>query len=208
MSMTSTDASHDADLARFTHDRYMVRTKVFRFFGGAFHVYDDQGNVVLYFEQKRFKLKEDIRLYPDESMTSELLRISTQSIFDIAGAYDVQDSVSGERIGTLKREGISSTFLRDQWQVFDGEGNQVGQLQEDSMLKALVRRFVEAAAFLMPQKYHLTIGEQTVATYQQRFNPIIMKLDVDFSQDRAQQLDRRLGLAAAVLLSAIEGRQQ
>jgi uncharacterized protein YxjI len=205
--MTSTDTGQDADLARFTHDRYTVRTKVFRIFGGAFHVYDDEGNLVLYFEQKRFKLKEDIRLYPDESMSNELLRISTQSIFDIAGAYDVQDSVSGERVGTLKRAGLSSTFMRDQWQVFDGAGNEIGQLQEDSMVKALVRKWVENASFLMPQKYHLTIGGQTVATFKQRFNPIILKLDVDFSHDPQQQLDRRLGLAAAVLLSAIEGRQ-
>jgi len=205
--MTTTTTA-EADLARFTHERYMVRTKVFRLFGGAYHVYDDQENVVLYFEQKRFKLKEDIRLYPDESMTNELLRISTQSIFDLAGAYDVQDSVSGERVGTLKRQGLSSTFVRDQWSVMDGDGREIGQIQEDTIIKAMVRRFVEAASFLMPQKYHLTMGGETVATFTQRFNPFIFKLDVDFSHDPQQRLDRRLGLAAAVLLSAIEGSQE
>jgi len=30
---------------------------------------------------------------------------------------------------------------------------------------------------------------------------------VDFSMDSAHQLDRRLGLAAAILLAAIEGKQ-
>jgi uncharacterized protein YxjI len=205
--MTSTQASPDTDLQRFADSHYLVRTKVFRLFGGAFHIYGSDGQLALYTEQKRFKLKEDIRLYSDESMSRELIRIATQSIFDIAGAYDVVDSVSGERIGTLKREGISSTFLRDQWQVLDGEGNPIGQLQEDSMLKALARRFIDMVALLLPQQYHMTVGEQTVATFRQRFNPIIMKLEVDFTHDPGQQLDRRLGLAAAVLLSAIEGRQ-
>jgi uncharacterized protein YxjI len=206
--MTVADTASDADLQRFAHDRYMVRTKLLRLFGGAFHIYDGEGSLALYTEQKRFKIKEDIRLYGDESMSRELLRISTQSIFDIAGAYDVEDSVSGERVGTLKRAGLSSTFVRDQWQVFDGQGNEIGELIEDSMLKALARRFIDFVALLLPQQYHMTMGGQTVATFSQRFNPIILKLDVDFSHDADQKLDRRLGLAAAVLISAIEGRQE
>jgi len=205
--MTTTQADTDTDLQRFSHNKYMVRAKFLRIFGGAFHIYDDQGNLTLYTEQKRFKLKEDIRLYGDESMSSELLKISTQSIFDIAGAYDVQDPVSDERVGTLKRGGLSSTFLRDQWQVFGAHGQELGQLQEDSILKALARRFIDYIAFLLPQKYHMLIDGKTVATYQQSFNPIIYKLHVDFSHDTGQKLDPRLGLAAAVLLSAIEGRQ-
>ena len=47
-----------------------------------------------------------------------------------------------------------------------------------------------------------------VAEYRQRFNPFILKLDVDFSADGDGRLDKRLGIAAGVLLSAIEGRQE
>jgi len=204
---TAADSQHDADLQRFGANHYMIRAKFLRIFGGAFHIYDDEGNLALYTEQKRFKLKEDIRLYTDESMSTEMLKISTQSIFDLAGAYDVQDAVSGERLGTLKRAGLSSTFLRDQWQIFGAHGQELGQLQEDSMIKALVRRFVDFAAWVLPQKYHMTIEGETVASYQQSFNPIIYKLHVDFSHDTGQKLDPRFGLAAAVLISAIEGRQ-
>lgn len=200
-------ATDHAAAEPFAHDRYMVRTKLLRIFGGAFHIYDDRDALVLYTEQKSFRIREDIRLYTDESRRHELLRISTRSVFDIAGAYDVVDSVAGERVGTLKRAGLSSTFLRDHWEVLDPEGRPLGTLQEDSMLKALVRRWIEIVAVFMPQRYHMTIGDRTVATFTQRFNPIIMKLDVDFSHDTAGQLDRRLGIAAAVLLSAIEGRQ-
>jgi len=190
----------------FSHDHYTVRSKLLRIFGGAFHVYTRDGELALYTDQRRFRLKEDLRVYGDEAKSEELLRINTQSIFDISGAYDVTDSRSGERVGTLQRRGLAS-FMRDQWDLLDAEGNPLGELKEDSMVKALVRRFIEAAALVMPQRYHLEVGGRTVATFRQRFNPIIFKLDVDFSADTERVVERRLGLAAAILLNAIEGRQ-
>ncbi|MFW6061070.1 MAG: hypothetical protein ACODAQ_12890 [Phycisphaeraceae bacterium] len=205
--MTTANTSTTDHLDRFTHPRYLIRRKVFKIFGGAFHVFDDAGNVVLYSKMKAFKLREDIRLYESEAMENELLHISTQSIWDIAGAYDVQDTRTGERIGTLKRSGLSSTFVRDHWTILDPEGNEVGQIQEDSTVKALLRRFVDAAAFLMPQAFHMDLDGQLVCNCKQNFNPFVQKLEVDFTPDTDARLDRRLGLAAAILLLAIEGRQ-
>ena len=46
----------------FELTNYMIRRKVFRIFGGAFHIYDPAGQVVGYSKQKAFKLREDIRL--------------------------------------------------------------------------------------------------------------------------------------------------
>ena len=47
----------------FTMDRYLLRTKFWRIFGGAFYFEDLEGNIVAYSRQKRFKLREDIVLY-------------------------------------------------------------------------------------------------------------------------------------------------
>ena len=193
---------------RFQHPRYTIRRKFFRFFGDAFHLYTDDGELALYSNMKRFRIREDIRLYADESQDQELLRISTRSIFDFAGAYDVHDSQSDEHVGTLRRSGFKSSFLRDHWTFLDSGGQEIGTLQEDSMLKALVRRYIEGLAFFFPQHYHATVGESPVAEYRQRFNPFILKLDVDFTADREGRLDKRLGIAAGVLMSAIEGRQE
>ena len=60
---------------------------------------------------------------------------------------------------------------------------------------------------LLPQNYDMTVREQRVADLKQRFNPFRYELDVDFSFDPAKTLDRRVGLAAGILLAAIEGRQ-
>jgi uncharacterized protein YxjI len=192
----------------FASPRYLIRTKLLRLFGGAFHVFDATGRLALYTEMKRFRLREDLRLYPDEQCTPELLRIATQSIFDIAGAYDVHDSTTGEHIGTLRRAGLSSTFYRDRWTILSADGREIGFIEEDSVLKGLVRRYIEILALFLPQRYHAVVGARTVASFQQRFNPLILKLEVDFTEDADHALDRRLGLAAGVLLSAIEGRQQ
>ncbi|MDY6941701.1 MAG: hypothetical protein SVU69_01650 [Pseudomonadota bacterium] len=191
----------------FQHPRYTIRRKFFRLFGDAFHLYDDQGQLVLYSEMKRFRLREDIRLYRDESQSEEILRITTRSILDFSAAYDVHDSRTDQRVGALRRAGVKSTFVRDHWSVLDPEGNEIGTLEEDSTAKALLRRYVEGLAIFIPQRYHATLGGRTVATYRQRFNPVILKLELDFSPDKNHQFDRRLGIAAGVLLSAIEGRQ-
>ena len=191
---------------RYAHDTYTLRRKVLTILGAKFHIYDPQGNLALFAKLKAFKLKEDIRIYADEAQTQEVLSIRTKSVFDIAGTYDVHDSVTGETVGALRRKGLKSMF-RDEWLILDANGAEIGKILEDSKIKALVRRFIDAASFLMPQKFHAEMGGQTVATFQQNFNPFVRKIAIDFTQDTSNKLDPRLGLAASVLLCAIEGKQ-
>jgi uncharacterized protein YxjI len=190
----------------FDYDRYMIRRKVFKLLGAAFHVYDEAGNLLMYSKQKAFKLKEDIRLYSDESMKVELLTITARSVIDFSAAYDVIDPLAGQKVGALRRKGWSS-LARDSWVLLDARDQEIGTIQEDSMVAALVRRFIDAASLLMPQKYHADMGGQLVCTYQQNYNPFVRRLTVDFTHDRNDRLDKRLGLAAGVLLQAIEGKQ-
>ena len=191
---------------RYAFPTYTLRKKVFKIFGDAFHIYDPDGEVVLYSKLKAFKLKEDIRLYTDESMDTEVLRIRTKSIWDISGTYDVFDPIADETVGALRRKGLKS-LLKDEWVFLDANGNELGLIKEDSTLKAIVRRVVDDLAFLMPQAFHAEVDGQQVAIYKQNFNPFIKKIAIDFTPDTGNVLDPRLGLAAAVLLCAIEGKQ-
>jgi uncharacterized protein YxjI len=191
----------------FSAERYLVRRKVFKLAGGAFHVYDQQGAVVAYSEQKAFKLKEDIRVFADETKSRELLVIQARQIIDFSAAYDVTDSTTGEKVGALRRCGGKS-ILRDEWAILDASDTAVGTIIEDSMGYALIRRLLTN---LVPQKYDIffpnaTTG-QKIANMDQEFNPFVYKLNVDLSTDPAKQFDRRLAVSAAILLAAIEGRQ-
>jgi|LSQX01.3.fsa_nt_gb uncharacterized protein YxjI len=183
--------------------KYLIRRKVLTFAGAKFHVFDPNGQVIMFSKMKAFKLKEDIRLYTGEDMQNELITIHARQIIDFSAAYDVFDANTGEKIGALQRKGLKS-ILRDEWLILDANDNQIGSIKEDNTGLAIVRRFLTN---LIPQSFDVEINGQVVAVFKQRFNPYIMKLDLDFSPDTGNILDRRLGLAAGILLCAIEGRQ-
>lgn len=187
----------------FSQTHYLIRKKVLAIVGAKFHIFDANGELVMFSQLKAFKLKEDIRLYSDESMSEELMKISARSIVDFSATYDVEDTVTGERVGSLRRKGMKS-ILKDEWIVMDAYEQEIGHIKEDGVLLALLRRFLSN---LIPQKYHVEIDSQQVTTFKQNFNPFVTKVNVDFSMDPNYVLDRRLGLAAAVLLCAIEGKQ-
>jgi uncharacterized protein YxjI len=189
---------------RFGQSRYVIRRKFFKLFGGAFHIYDEAGGLAFYSKMKAFKLKEDLRVFTDEDMREQVLSIQARSILDFGATYDVTDSQTGEKLGALRRKGFKS-MLRDEWLVLDTADQQVGIIQEDSIALALVRRFLSN---LVPQTFTGMVGNELVLNFRQHFNPFIQRISLDFSMDRAGRLDRRLGIAAAVLLCAIEGRQQ
>jgi len=188
---------------RFAHTKYLVRRKVLKLFGGAFHIYGPDGALCFYSRLKAFKLREDIRLYTGEDLREEVLLIQARQIIDFSAAYDVLDPAAGRKVGALKRRGWRS-LLRDEWIVMDAEDREIGVIREEHMLLALLRRFLTN---LIPQRFIAEVGGKPVCEYRQMFNPFVLKLAVDFTPDTAGVYDRRLGLAAAVLLSAIEGRQ-
>ena len=186
----------------FQHNQYLLKRQVFAL-AGKFRFFDPTGKLVLFSEQKMFKLREDIRVYSDESKTQEVLMIKARQIIDFSAAYDVVDSATGQKVGALRRKGLAS-ILRDEWEILDVGDNVVGKLFEDSMGLALLRRFLSG---LIPQNYDITFGTDRVADLKQNFNPFTYQLNIDFSMDISRRLDRRIGLAAGILLAAVEGRQ-
>ena len=187
----------------FLHNTYLLRRQVFAL-AGKFRVYDPSENLVLFSEQKMFRLREDIRIYSDESKTQEVLTIKARQIIDFSAAYDVMDSMTGEKVGTLRRKGWRS-MLRDEWEVLDANDQPRGMLFEDSLQLALLRRLLLGS--LLPQNYDMTLGETRVADLRQRFNLFRYELDLDFTMDPSRMLDRRLGIAAGILLATVEGKQ-
>jgi len=188
----------------FNQVNYLIRKKIFKIFGQEFHIYDREGQLRFYSKLKAFKLKEDIRIYTGEDMQNEVLHISARNVIDFSGTYDVTDSTTNEKVGALKRKGFTS-IIKDEWIIFDKNDNEVGLLMEDSMLMALLRRFLTN---LIPQKFSGFIGDAEVCTFEQNFNPFVSKINVDFSMDKKGLLDRRLGMAAGILLGAIEKNQK
>jgi len=175
---------------------------VLKIFGGSFHVYD--GDVIVGFsQQKAFKLKEDIRVYADETKSEEILSIQARQIIDFAASYDIIDPKIGAKVGAARRKGFAS-ILRDSWEVLDADDRPIGQLKEDSAGMALVRRFLTN---IVPQTFKMSIrGSHAPVIFKQHFNPFVYRLAVTIPGGCS--LDRRLIFGAAVLICAIEGRQK
>ena len=187
----------------FQFPTYLLRRQAIAL-TGKFRFYDPAGRMIMFSEQKMFRLREDIRVYSDENKSQEVLSIKARQIVDFSAAYDVIDAAYNQKVGALRRRGLSS-ILRDEWQVLDVNDNVVGKLFEDSVPLALLRRLLLGS--LLPQNYDMTFGETRVADLRQNFNPFRYELNLDFSMDMNRLLDRRLGIAAGILLAAVEGKQ-
>jgi len=188
---------------KFAQSKYLVRKQVLSLIGAKFHIFDENEQVVMFSQLKAFKLKEDIRLYSDESMKEELITIQARSVIDFSATYDVVDAVTGENLGSLRRKGMKS-ILKDEWVIMNPSEEEIGLIQEDSVGMALLRRFLTN---LIPQKFNVSLRGRKVTEFKQNFNPFVSKMNVDFTLDTNNDLDHRLGLAAAILLIAIEGKQ-
>jgi hypothetical protein len=136
-------------------------------------------------------------------MQQELLTVRARNFFDFSGYFDVFDSQSGQLIGTLKREGWQS-LIRDQWTIMDPQERPLGSIMEDSSALALLRRFLVG---WIPRTFHAEISGLPVCTYTQSFLTFFKKLRVDFTADPTHRFDRRLGIAALILLHAVERRE-
>ncbi len=188
-------------------EQYTIRRKFFKIFGAAFHVYDEHGSVIGYCKQKAFKLREDIRLYTGEDMSEELLTLKTQKIIDFGATYSVT-LPDGTSLGSLRRKGMKSSFVRDEWIVFDPQGNEVAKVRETGSFAPIARRYIDYATILFPQRYELIRANDTttIANLRQHFNPFIFRMGVAIVE-QDEHLDELLILGASCLIAAIEGRQ-
>jgi uncharacterized protein YxjI len=187
-------------------EAYTIRRKVLTLLGKKLHIYDPHGQVVGFCKQKAFKLRDDIRIYTDESCTTELVVIKARSILDFGATFDVTTG-DGAVLGSFRRKGLTSTFLRDSWMVFDAGGRQVADLKEDGGLLAVLRHWVEYVSLLYPERFTMRRMDGTeIAKFRQHFNPFVYRLSIAVVNEDAE-LDDLVVLAAGCLIAAVEGRQ-
>lgn len=185
-----------------TTSSYTLKRQIFKLVGSNFFIYESSGALAFFVHQKGFKLKEDITVYGDEAKSNPLFAIRARQVFDFSASYDLVDLKSNATFGVLKRKGWAS-MARDEWLVCDANEVQFATLIEDSLILALVRRLLSG---LVPQNYDMLSGNDRIADFKQNFNPFSYHLNVDLG-NWPNSYDRRVAIASAILLAAIEGRQ-
>ena len=189
-------------MAKLTElNQYLIREKFLKIFGNKFHIMDEHDQLYGFCEQKRFRIKEDIRLYDDESKNNEWLVIKQRNLVDAWGGFDIFDPKAGILLGTVRRK-FWKSILRTKWQVLDADGNDIGMLLEDSVAQAIARRVFLG---ILPKKFTLhTSGNEIPITMRQMFNPIIKKLIVNIPPEN--NFNRKFIAGLAVVISALDGR--
>jgi len=170
------------------------------------------GEPLAFVEQKRFKFKEDIRFYTDESKTQELLRIKARQAFDPRATYDVTDDL-GNKIGAIQKV-FGASLLRSTYRILNKDGEEVAITTEKSMPVALFRRavgfipYIDNIADWLPIPYHFIFksGEQIIGQNTRQTFKIRDNYTIDMTADPERILDRRLVLAIAVGMDALQAR--
>jgi uncharacterized protein YxjI len=181
-------------------NQYLIRKKVLTV-GNKYWIEDTGGNIIGFCKQKILKLKEDIRIYTDESMSYELFRIQQQQILDVVGNFAVIDSANNVIIGYVQRD-VWSVVGRDTWDIQNAYKQSIGKITEKSLGRALTRKYMPMGG-LVPEKMQVELNGQVVAELNQDFkvigdiwNLICYSVPADF--------DRRVLIACMILMGTIE----
>ena len=172
----------------------------------------NEGQPVAFVEQKRFQFKEDIRFYTDENKRVEFLRIKARQRFDPAARYDITGP-NGEKVGEIQKV-FGKSLLRSTYRLFDASGVETCEAKERSMAVAIVRRVIGFVPYLggvadwLPIPYHFvfTRGDRVLVHHTRQAWKLTDHYTIDCRPDKERSLDRRLVLAAAVGMDALQAR--
>lgn len=178
---------------------YRIRKKVIAI-ANQYWIEDQRGITLGYTKQKLIRLKEDIRIYTDESMAHELFKIRQEQVVDMWGTFAVIDTATNVVLGKLKRKALAQVG-KDEYLLLDFNGQTVGRVAESSG-RGLARKYLPGGK-LVPEHVFVEFNGQQVAEIKQQFKVIGDIWEVDCSRVPLQ-FDRRTLLACMIIMGIIE----
>lgn len=173
---------------------------------------DEAGPPFCFVRQRRFTFKEDIRFFADDSRSVELMRIKARQRFDPVARYDVT-AADGSKIGEIQKV-FGASLLRSTYRLYDATGVEIATATEQSLAVALLRRLVGFVPYLenvanwLPIPYHFTFkrNEVVLGSHRRHVGKLRDIYTTDMSGDPERSVDRRLILAVAVGMDALQAR--
>jgi hypothetical protein len=196
----------------FDYDRYLV-DQLIRPIANLYRVTPlaaggaPAGPPVAYVRQRKLAIKEDIRFYADEGETRELFRIKARSLLDIGGSrYDV---LNGDQpIGFLWHK-FRESLLRTTWHLGGPAEEEVAIARERSQAGAIARRVIDFVPYgeyvPIPYNFDFLIGDRVVGAMDRKFK-LRDQYVLDLSGDTDKKIDRRVAIALAIALDALQNR--
>ena len=197
----------------FAHDRYLV-DQLIRPIANLYRITPlaagetPLGGPVAFVRQKKMAIKEDIRFFADESESQELFRLKARSILDTGGSrYDVVDE-AGSPVGVLHHV-LRKSLFRSTWEVTEANGGAVATAQERSLPMAIARRLIDFVPYgewiPIPYNFDLLMDGRVIGSLNRKFQ-LRDRYVLDLTADHERKLDRRLAIALAIGLDALQNR--
>ena len=165
------------------------------------------GGPVAFVRQKRMAIKEDIRFYADEDETQEVFRLKARSVLDTGGSrYDVT-TADGQPIGVLHHQ--LKSIIRSTWRVTNASDEEVAVVQERSLPLAVARRLIDFVPYgeWIPIPYNFDfLQDGRVIGHMNRKLQLRDRYVLDLAGDHERRFDRRLAIALAIGLDALQNR--
>jgi uncharacterized protein YxjI len=160
-----------------------------------------EGALAAFVEQKRLALREQVTFFADEAKTTPAFRFKARQVLDVGATYDVTDA-AGTPIGTFRKD-FGKSLLRSTWHLEQGGLQATGQ--ERSQVVAIGRRVWEMVVdwpFPIPYHFDFMAGGGAVMSID-KTTTIRDRYRLEIADP---QLDRRLAIAMAVALDALQSR--
>lgn len=96
-----------------------------------FYVDDFDGKTVLFVRQKILNLREDVRIFSDDTKSRELYRINADRVIDFSAHYHFTDSQTEQPLGSIRHKGMRSIW-RAHYLVLDAHEQETHYMTEDN----------------------------------------------------------------------------
>ena len=161
---------------------------------------DPAGNpsgLIAFAQQKRMAMREQVTVYADESKRAVLTGFKARQVIDLGATYDVTDQAGGP-IGTFRKD-FARSLLRSTWHV-EQPGQPAITGAERSLFVAILRRFSEID--FLPYHFDFDSAGTPAFAVEKKWG----FRDRYVVHIHNPQLDRRLVIAMAVALDALQAR--
>jgi uncharacterized protein YxjI len=165
-----------------------------------------EGHLLAFAEQKRMKLKEEIRFFADESKSRVVFSFRARQRLDVRAEHDVYDE-QGNVLGYFKKQ-FGASLLRSTWNMSVPGLNAVGM--ERRPVIAILRRIWDFIPYIgdlwVPFVFHFDFVDNAtgqVVLVSERQKAIRDRYTVTVPDSR---LDFRVAASMAVALDALQSR--
>jgi uncharacterized protein YxjI len=157
-----------------------------------------EAGLIAFAQQKRLAFKEQVTLYTDDTKQQPVLGFKARQVMDLGATYDVVDA-AGNHLGLFRKD-FAKSLLRSTWHV-EQPGVGVATGQERNLPVALLRRLVDELSWL-PYHFDFTLDGEAAFSVVKKWG-FRDRYVVDIHHP---QLDRRLVIAMAIGLDALQSR--